>query len=59
MIIKQRLKAGEIDRMDLVGSVKDCDCILGMCVWKSANIVILFVPMLFLETVDMVILTWY
>lgn len=28
MIVKQRVKANEIDRMDLVGSVKDCDCIL-------------------------------
>lgn len=29
MIIKQRAKANEIDRMDLVGNVSGCDCILG------------------------------
>lgn len=29
MIIKQRAKANEIDRMDLVGSVTDSDVILG------------------------------
>ena len=29
MIIKQRAKANAIERMDLVGSVKDSDCILG------------------------------
>ncbi|CAH0473776.1 unnamed protein product [Peronospora belbahrii] len=28
MIIKQRIKAGEIDRMDLVGQVKGSDCII-------------------------------
>lgn len=28
MIIKQRVKAGEIDRMDLVGSVSGCDAII-------------------------------
>ena len=28
MIIKQRAKANEIERMDLVGSVQGCDCIL-------------------------------
>lgn len=28
MIIKQRAKSNEIDRMDLVGSVNGCDCIL-------------------------------
>ncbi len=29
MIIKQRAKANEIDRMDLVGNVQGSDCILG------------------------------
>jgi hypothetical protein len=29
MIIKQRAKANEIERMDLVGNVKGSDCILG------------------------------
>lgn len=29
MIVKQRAKAGEIERMDLVGSVMDCDVIIG------------------------------
>jgi len=28
MIVKQRVKAGEIDRMDLVGSVSGCDAII-------------------------------
>ena len=28
MIIKQRARAGAVDSMDLVGDVKDCDCIL-------------------------------
>lgn len=28
MIIKQRARAGTVDSMDLVGDVKDCDCIL-------------------------------
>jgi len=28
MIIKQRARAGSVDRMDLVGEVKDCDCII-------------------------------
>lgn len=28
MIIKQRERAGTVDRMDLVGDVEDCDCIL-------------------------------
>mmetsp|Transcript_10322 Transcript_10322/g.15501 ORF Transcript_10322/g.15501 Transcript_10322/m.15501 type:complete len:480 (-) Transcript_10322:114-1553(-) len=28
MIIKQRARAGTVDRMDLVGEVKDCDCII-------------------------------
>jgi len=28
MIIKQRARAGTVDKMDLVGDVKDCDCIL-------------------------------
>jgi ribose-phosphate pyrophosphokinase len=28
MIIKQRARAGVIETMDLVGDVKDCDCIL-------------------------------
>jgi len=28
MIIKQRAKAGTVDQMDLVGDVKDCDCII-------------------------------
>eukprot|EP00456_Euglypha_rotunda_P031202 TRINITY_DN24318_c0_g1_i26.p1 TRINITY_DN24318_c0_g1~~TRINITY_DN24318_c0_g1_i26.p1 ORF type:complete len:143 (-),score=22.77 TRINITY_DN24318_c0_g1_i26:85-513(-) len=28
MIIKQRQGANQIERMDLVGSVKDCDCIM-------------------------------
>jgi len=28
MIIKQRARAGTVDRMDLVGDVKDCDCII-------------------------------
>jgi ribose-phosphate pyrophosphokinase len=28
MIIKQREKAGSVDQMDLVGDVKDCDCII-------------------------------
>ncbi len=29
MIIKQRAKANEIERMDLVGSVQGCDAIIG------------------------------
>ena len=28
MIIKQRAQAGSIDQMDLVGNVKDADCIM-------------------------------
>lgn len=28
MIVKQRARAGSVDQMDLVGDVKDCDCIL-------------------------------
>lgn len=28
MIIKQRARAGTVDKMDLVGEVKDCDCII-------------------------------
>lgn len=28
MIIKQRTRAGTVDQMDLVGDVKDCDCII-------------------------------
>lgn len=28
MIIKQRARAGTVDKMDLVGDVEDCDCIL-------------------------------
>jgi len=28
MIVKQRARAGTIDQMNLVGDVKDCDCIL-------------------------------
>jgi ribose-phosphate pyrophosphokinase len=28
MIIKQRARAGVVDQMDLVGDVKDCDCII-------------------------------
>lgn len=28
MIIKQRARAGSVDSMDLVGDVKDCDCII-------------------------------
>jgi hypothetical protein len=27
MIIKQRVKAGAIERMDLVGTVEGCDCV--------------------------------
>ena len=29
MIIKQRVKAGAIERMDLVGTVEGCDAIIG------------------------------
>jgi len=29
MIIKQRVKAGAIERMDLVGTVDGCDAIIG------------------------------
>ncbi len=29
MIIKQRAKANDIERMDLVGSVDGCDAIIG------------------------------
>ena len=29
MIVKQRAKANEIERMDLVGSVDGCDAIIG------------------------------
>lgn len=29
MIVKQRAKANEIERMDLVGSVQGCDAIIG------------------------------
>jgi ribose-phosphate pyrophosphokinase len=28
MIVKQRSRAGSVDQMDLVGDVRDCDCIL-------------------------------
>ena len=28
MIIKQRARAGSVDQMDLVGDVKDCNCII-------------------------------
>lgn len=28
MIVKQRARAGSVDQMDLVGDVKDCDCII-------------------------------
>jgi len=28
MMIKQRVKANEIDRMDLIGTVTDSDCII-------------------------------
>jgi len=28
MIIKQRARAGTVDQMDLVGDVKDCDCVI-------------------------------
>jgi hypothetical protein len=31
MIVKQRSKPGEIERMDLVGSVQDADAIIGIC----------------------------
>lgn len=31
MIIKQRAKANDIEKMDLVGSVQDCDAIIGNC----------------------------
>ena len=30
MIVKQRAKANEIDKMDLVGSVDGCDAIIGL-----------------------------
>lgn len=30
MIVKQRGKPGEIERMDLVGSVQDADAIIGI-----------------------------
>ena len=29
MIVKQRAQANAIERMDLVGSVRDCDVIIG------------------------------
>lgn len=29
MIVKQRVKANEIEKMDLVGSVEGCDVIIG------------------------------
>jgi ribose-phosphate pyrophosphokinase len=29
MIVKQRGRPGEIEKMDLVGSVQDCDAIIG------------------------------
>lgn len=29
MIVKQRAKANEIEKMDLVGSVEGCDAIIG------------------------------
>lgn len=32
MIVKQRAKANEIDKMDLVGSVDGCDAIIGASV---------------------------
>jgi ribose-phosphate pyrophosphokinase len=28
MIVKQRARAGSVDQMDLVGDVRDCDCII-------------------------------
>ena len=28
MVIKQRARAGSVDKMDLVGDVNDCDCII-------------------------------
>ena len=28
MIVKQRVKANEISKMELVGNVKDCDCLI-------------------------------
>lgn len=31
MIVKQRAKANEIERMDLVGNVENCDVVIGKC----------------------------
>lgn len=28
MIIKQRVKANEVSKMELVGNVKDCECVI-------------------------------
>lgn len=36
MIVKQRGKPGEIERMDLVGSVMDCDVIIGALRWPAS-----------------------
>jgi len=36
MIIKQRAKANDIERMDLVGSVDGCDAIIGESTMASA-----------------------
>ncbi len=38
MIIKQRAKANEIERMDLVGSVKGCDAIIGKYITLASSI---------------------
>ena len=35
MIVKQRAKASEIERMDLVGSVEGSDCILGELIGRQ------------------------
>ena len=38
MIVKQRGKPGEIERMDLVGSVHDCDVIIGkFCIFHGSS----------------------
>lgn len=42
MIIKQRAKANDIERMDLVGSVKGCDVIIGKSLYICLFMFVLF-----------------
>lgn len=56
MIVKQRAKANEIDKMDLVGSVDGCDAIIGSKCFEGKCLLyhqlILLYVLLFVFSVD-------